>query len=735
MGILGAQAAQEWTRRGFIRGVGIAAGLVVAFRFTTRTVRAAGEGAPALAAAPADTLAPNAFVRIALDGIVTIVVNHAEMGQGIITALPMLVAEELDADWSKVRTEFAPVDPAFNHTLFGIQMTGGSTSTWTEFERLRGVGATTRALLVRAAAEGWAVPVSDCRTESGAVLHRDGRRLEYGALVERAARLPVPTNIALKQAKDFKLIGTPVRRIDSRAKVTGTAQFGLDVRLPNMLVAVVARPPVFGGAVEQFNPAPALAVAGVRGVVAVPSGLAVIGDGFWAAQSGRRALIPAVQWTIPEASRIDTDAQAQQYAQIARTPGTIASTLGDVEAALKGAARVIEVDYSLPYLAHAPMEPLNATVVLNADRAEIWTGTQFPTMDRLAASRVLGIPPEQIQIHTTFLGGGFGRRATPASDWVVEAAHVAKAARSAGIDAPIKVIWTREDDLAGGFYRPMFHHRISGGIDASGRVVAWQQTLVGQSFLAGTPFAGMIKGGVDDTSVEGASDAPYLIPSRRVEIHNPPGPIPTLWWRSVGHSHTGLAVECFIDELAHAAGRDPLELRRELLPADSRERRVLDLAIERSGYGRAKLPVGHAHGMAVHQSFGSYVAHVAEVSVNDGRVRVHRVTAAVDCGTVVNPLTVQAQIQGAAIFGLSALLYGEITLKDGRVQQRNFDNYPVVRMYEAPIVDVHIVATGDKMGGIGETGTPPIFASVINAIFAATGRRVRTLPLSRSGLA
>jgi len=735
LGILSAGAAREWTRRGFIRGAGIAAGLVVAFRFTARTVRAAGGDAPAGPGAPADPLAPNGFVRVAPDGIVTIVINHAEMGQGIITALPMLVAEEMDADWSKMRTEFAPVNQAYNHTLFGMQMTGGSTSTWTEYDRMRGVGATTRAMLVGAAAEEWAVPPSECRTESGYVLHGDGRRLGYGALAERAARLAVPATVSLKNPRDFKLIGTPVLRIDSHAKVTGAAQFGLDVRLPGMLVAVVARPPVFGGSVEHYDPAPALAVAGVRKVVAVPSGLAVIGDGFWAAQSGRRALAATVRWTIPEASRVDTEAQAKQYAQIARTPGAVASKSGDVDTALKGAAKVIEADYSVPYLAHAPMEPLNATVLLRDGGAEIWTGTQFPTMDRLAASRVLGIPPDQIEVHTTFLGGGFGRRATPASDWVVEAAHVAKAARSAGIDAPIKIVWTREDDLAGGYYRPMFHHRLAGGIDASGRVVAWQQTLVGQSFLAGTPFAGMIKDGIDDTSVEGASDAPYVIPARRVEIHNPPGPIPTLWWRSVGHSHTGFVVECFIDELAHAAGRDPLDLRRELLPADSRERRVLDLAVERSGYGRVKLPQGHAHGLAVHQSFGSYVAHVSEVSVEGGKVRVHRVTAAVDCGTVVNPLTVRAQIQGAAVFGMSALLYGQITLKDGRVEQRNFDDYPVVRIYGAPVVDVHIVATGDKMGGIGETGTPPIFASVVNGIFAATGRRIRALPLSKADLA
>jgi isoquinoline 1-oxidoreductase beta subunit len=709
-----------------------AAGLVIAFQLTGRNAFAATDSAST--STTNGRFSPNAFLRIAPDETITIVINHSEMGQGIVTALPMLVAEELDADWSRVRTEFAPVDPAYNHTMFGIQMTGGSTSTWTEFERLRTAGATARALLLQAAAEQWSVPVSECHTEPSVVVHNDGRRLTYGALVERAAKLTPPEKVPLKDAKAFRLIGKPTPRIDSRAKVTGTAEFGLDVRLPGALVAVIAHAPTFGGTVKSFDAAPARAVPGVKSVVQVPSGVAVIATDFWTAKRGRDALADKITWqSLPDA-QIDTPTQAARFAEMARQPGIVAEERGDIASALKGAAKTIEADYALPYLAHAPMEPLNATVDFRGDRAEVWTGTQFQTMDQKNVAEALGLKPEQVAVHTTFLGGGFGRRATPNSDWVTEAAHVAKAARAAGITVPIKTMWSREDDLAGGFYRPMFHHRLVGGLDANGRVVAWQQTLVGQSFLVGTPFEGMIKNGIDETSVEGAAKAPYQIPARRVDLHSPRLPVPTLWWRSVGHTHTGLAVECFMDELAHAAGRDPLELRRELLPADSRERRVLELAVEKSGYGKIKLEAGHAHGLAVHESFGSYVAQVAEVSVENGQLRVHRITAAVDCGTAVNPLTIEAQIQGGIIYGLSALLYGEITMTNGRVEQQNFHHYRVVRMNEAPRVDVHIIATGDKMGGIGETGVPPTFAAVLNALFAATGKRVRTLPLSRANL-
>jgi isoquinoline 1-oxidoreductase beta subunit len=733
LAILSRATAADWDRRGFLKGLGGAAGLIIAFRCGAGPLRGASAVKGAASPRTGGPFMPNAFVRITSDGIVTVIVNHSEMGQGISTALPMLVAEELDADWASVRTQFAPADPAYNHALFGIQMTGGSTSTWTEYERLRGVGATARALLVQAAADEWKANLADCRTRSGEVLHADGRHIAYGALVGRAAELSPPARVALKDPKNFRLIGQPTLRRDSADKVTGRAEFGLDIRLPGLLVALVARAPVFGGTLQTFDPAPALAVAGVRRVIPVPSGVAVIADGFWPALCGRRALAPTLKWNLPPASLIDSEEQAAEYQRRSREAGAVAAKSGDVAAALQAAAQVVQADYAVPYLAHAPMEPLNATVRLIDGGAEIWSGTQFQTVDRAAAAAVLQIAPERVTLHTPYLGGGFGRRATPASDWIVEAVHVARAAQTAGVNAPIKTIWTREDDLAGGYYRPMFHHRLVGGIDADGKVTAWHQSIVGQSFLVGTPFAAMIKHGVDDTSVEGAADAPYQIPHRLVEVQNPTIPVPTLWWRSVGHSHTALAVECFLDELAHAAGKDPLELRRQLLPADSRERRALELAVAKSGYGAAKLPAGHFHGLAVHQSFGSYVGQVAEVSVVSGKLTVHRLTVAVDCGTVVNPLTVEAQIQGAAIYALSALYYGEISLRAGRVQQGNFDRYRVMRVFEAPVVDVHIIARGDKMGGIGETGVPPTFASVLNGVFAATGQRVRTLPLSRSG--
>lgn len=720
---------EEWSRRNFIKAAGGAVGLLLAFQLSARPARAA-------AATGAGRFSPNAFLRIAPDGSVTVMINHSEMGQGVVTALPMLVAEELDADWSRVRTEFAPVDASYNHSMFGMQMTGGSTSTWTEYERLRMAGATARAMLVQAAAAEWNAKVEECRTESGAVIHSSGKRLDYGALVARAAKLTPPEKVPLKDPKDFRLLGRATPRIDSRAKVTGTAEFGLDVRRPGGWVAMVARAPAFGGQVESFDAAAAKAIPGVKAVVRVPTGVAVLAIDTWVAKQARDALMPDITWKVASEARIDTEAQAGRFAELARQPGKEAEATGDVADALRGAAKTVEADYQFPYLAHAPMEPLNATVELTAEGAAVWTGTQFQTVDRANVAAALGMKPEQVQLHTTYLGGGFGRRATPTSDWVSEAAHVAKAAREAGLTGPVKTVWSREDDLAGGYYRPMFHHRLVGGIDGAGKVVAWHQTLVGQSFIIGSPFEqALVKNGIDETSVEGAAHAPYRIPARRVEVHNPALPVPTLWWRSVGHTHTALAVECFIDELAHAASRDPLELRRELLPAESRERRVLDLAIEKSGYGKTKLPPGHAHGMAVHESFGSIVAQVAEVSLQDGWPRVHRVTAAVDCGTAVNPLTIEAQIQGGVIFALSALLYGEITMKDGRVQQQNFHHYRMVRIDEAPKVEVHVIAKGDKMGGIGEVGVPPAFAAVLNALFAATGKRIRSLPMSRAKFA
>jgi len=491
-----------------------------------------------------------------------------------------------------------------------------------------------------------------------------------------------------------------------------------------MLVALVARAPVFGGKVKTFDAAKAKAVPGVVDVVQVPSGVAVLGRHFWAAKQGRDAL--SIEWDNGPGATLSTAGLREEYGKLAQKAGTVAATAGNVDAALEG-GKVIEAVYDVPFLAHAPMEPLNCTVEIGKDSCDIYTGTQFQTMDQAAAASILGLKPEQVRIHTTFLGGGFGRRATPSSDFVAEAVQVAKASAKT-----VKVVWTREDDIHGGYYRPMWLSRVRASLGTDGKPVAWAHTIVGQSILAGTPFEKMmVKDGIDTTSVEGASDAPYLaaIAAHRVDLHSPTSPVTVLWWRSVGHSHTGFVVESFLDELAHAAGKDPLEYRRALLPKDARERLALELAAEKFGWGKP-LPQGHAAGMAVHASFGSYVAQIAEVSVDDkNAITVHRVVCAIDCGPVVNPLTVEAQMQSGIVYGLSAALHSELTLKDGKIEQSNFHNYPVLRLNEMPVVEVHIVPSTDKMGGCGEPGTPPVAPAVANAVFAATGKRLRSLPL------
>jgi len=666
----------------------------------------------------------NAFLRIGTDGAVTVLIAHSEMGQGIWTTLAMLIAEELGCDWSTIRVEHAPAAPVYAHTAFGVQMTGGSTTTWSEFDRYRQVGAMARDMLVRAAAAEWKVPASRCRVESGAVISGK-RRLGFGELAEAAHKLTPPTRVRLKSARDWKIIGRPTRRLDSPEKVSGRATFGLDVRLPGMLTALVARSPVFGGKVKSFRAERARAVPGVKHVVRVPSGVAVVAEHFWAAKLGRDAL--TVEWDLGPGAALDSARMRAEQSALARTPGAKAAAAGDPEAALERAAHVVDAEYEFPYLAHAPMEPLNCTVRLGRDACEIWTGTQFQTFDQMAAARIAGLKPEQVKIHTTFLGGGFGRRATPTSDFVGEAVEVAKAARTS---APIKVVWTREDDIRGGWYRAMWTHRVRAGVAASGRVVAWRHTLVGQSIAEGTPFAqGMIKDGVDATSVEGAADSPYLaeVRDRLVDLHSPKRPIPVLWWRSVGNTHTAFVMETMIDELAHAAGADPLAYRRKLLRGHPRHLRVLELAADKAGW--RKPPAGGRHrGIAVHESFGSFVAQVAEVSVDRGQVRVHRVVCAVDCGVCVNPAGVEAQIQSAIAFGLTAALHGELTLARGRVQQSNFHDYPVLRMSQMPEVEVHIVPSKEKSGGVGEPGTPPIAPAVANALFSATGKRFRRLP-------
>ena len=713
------EAMQSPQRRKFLKSSALlSGGLVVALCLPPGSRRVfAQEGAAA--PAPVD---PNAFVRIAADDSITILLKHSEMGQGVWTSLPMVLAEELDCDWSKVRVAHAPAAPAYAHTAFGMQMTGGSTSTWESYEQMRKAGATARALLIQAAAQMWKMSPADCRAERGFVVCGT-HKASYGELADAAAKLPAPAEVALKDAQDFALIGKPTKRLDAKAKIDGSAEFGIDVKRPDLLVAVVARAPVFGAGVKSFDATKARAVPGVVDVLQVPSGVAVLGKHFWAAKQGRDALV--VDWDPGAGATLSTPALREQYRALAHSPGAVAKAAGDSDAAMKG-AHLIEAEYETPFLAHAPMEPLNCTVEIGKDGCDIYTGTQFQTPDQRAAAAILGLKPEQVRIHTTFLGGGFGRRANPASDFVVEAVHVAKASGKT-----VKVIWTREDDINGGYYRPMWLSRMRAALGKDGKPQAWAHTLVGQSIAAGTPFAAMmVKDGVDATSVEGAADAPYFaaIPNVRVELHSPASPVTVLWWRSVGHSNTGFVVEGFLDELAHAAKKDPLAYRLALLPGDARERRVLELAAQKFGWGKP-LPKGHGAGLAVHASFGSFVAQVAEVSVDAGRIKVHRVVCAIDCGPVVNPLGVEAQMQSGIVYGLSAALHSELTFKEGRLQQDNFHNYPVLRMNEMPQVEVHIVPSADKMGGCGEPGTPPIAPAVANAVFAATGKRLRKLPL------
>ena len=707
-------SAKGVSRRRFLK---TSAGFVIGFTVLPKGRLSALQGAPGAAALPP----PNAFLRIGEDETVTVLLAHSEMGQGIWTTLPMMVAEELECDWSKIRVENAPAAPVYAHTAYGAQMTGGSTSTWSELDRYRQVGALAREMLVAAAAARWGVAASVCRAENGFVVS-GSRRASYGSLAKAAQAQTPPASVKLKDRKDWKILGKPTRRLDSPPKVAGKAEFGIDVKTPGMKIALVARPPVFGGKVKGFHAEKAKAVQGVRAVVEVPSGVAVVADHFWAAKVGREAL--EIDWDLGAGAGLDTPKMFEEYRALAASDGLKAAAAGDVGPALASATTRLDADYEFPFLAHAAMEPLNCTVRLSAESCDVWTGTQFQTGDQAAAARIAGLKPEQVRLHTTFLGGGFGRRANPASDFVAEAVHVAKAA-----GVPVKVVWMREDDMRGGYYRPMWAHRLSVGLGADGAPVAWKQSIVGQSIMEGTPFAMMIKEGIDETSVEGVVDSPYVkaTPHHYVGLQSPKSPVPVLWWRSVGHTHTAYVMETMVDALAEKAREDPLAYRRRLLKNAPRHLGVLNLAAEKAGWGKA-LPPGRFRGLAVHSSFGSYVAEVAEVSVEKGKVRVHRVVCAIDCGVCINPAGVAAQMQSGIVYGLSAALYGEITLKEGRVQQGNFDSYPMLEGGEMPQIEVHIVDSGEKSGGVGEPGTPPIAPAVANALFAATGKRLRTLP-------
>jgi isoquinoline 1-oxidoreductase beta subunit len=715
------------SRRGFLKGSAVlGGGLVVAF------VIPGGHRFAFGAENQGEVFAPNAFLRIGNDNSVIVLLGHSEMGQGIWTGLTMLIAEELDADWSKIRVEHAPASaaeyglPAFG----GMQITGGSTSTWMEFDRYRQAGAAARLMLIEAAAKRFDMAPSQIHTESGVVIAGD-KRATYGELADDAGKLPVPdpASIKFKEAKDWKVIGKPTKRLDTPEKITGQAKFGMDVQFDGLMTAVVARPPVFGGSVKSFEGAEALAVPGVHKVVQVPTGVAVIADHYWAAKLGRDAL--KVVWEPGPNAGLDSQQLLESFRKLAATPGTSVSQAGDATVMLGRAAKTIEAEYSVPYLAHAPMEPLNCTVKITKDKCEIWTGTQFQTLDQMIAGKITGLKPEQVEIHTQFLGGGFGRRANPTSDFVSEAVYVAKAAGE-----PVKTVWSREDDIRGGYYRSAFLHQARIGLDADGMPIAWKHVLVGQSIMAGTSFeATMVKDGVDKTSVEGVADSPYFegLANHLIDLHSPQTGISVLWLRSVGHTHTAFVMESLIDELAEAAGKDPVEYRRTLLKAHPRHLGVLNLAVEKADW-KAPLPDGHALGVAVHESFGSYVAHVAEVSQDNLAIRVHRVVCAVDCGIAVNPQSIAAQMESGITFGLGFTLHSKLTFKNGQVQQSNFHDYQVLRLNEMPVVEVHIVPSTDKPGGIGEVGVPPVAPAVANAVFALTGQRLRELPLQLSGV-
>jgi len=706
------------TRRRFVQSTALAgAALLVGFRLDGR-----------LAVAD-DVFAPNAFVRIASDNTVTIIGKHLEMGQGTYTGLAVILAEELDADWSQMRVEAAPADATrYNNLRWGpVQGTGGSTGLANSWEQLRRAGATARAMLVEAAARDWSVPAAEITVDRGVVSHApSGRRATFGDLAAKAATLTPPPLVTLKDPKDFKLVGTHLPRLDGTAKTDGSAKFTMDFTLPGMLTALIARPPRFGATVKSFDATVAKQIKGVTHVVQVPSGVAVVATSFWAARKGREAL--RVSWDESRAETRSSDDLYSAYRTLARRPGTPARREGDTAGALRRATRVLEAVYEFPYLAHAPMEPLDAVVRVGADGCDFWAGSQVPTIDQQVVASTLGLPPTKVRVNTLLAGGSFGRRATPNGDVAGEAAAVAKAI---GGDKPVKLVWTREDDIQGGRYRPLYVHRVRAGLDAEGNIVGWEQRIVGQSILKGTPFEAMIKDGIDVTSVEGASTLPYAIPNITVELHTTTVGVPVLWWRSVGSTHTAFSTETFLDELAHAAGRDPLEVRRALLAKHPRHLAALNLAAEKAGWGEP-LPPGRARGIAVHESFGSVVAQVAEVSRRpDGLPKVERVVCAVDCGTAINPDVVRAQMEGGIGFGLAGALWSEITLVRGRVQQRNFDGYRPLRIEDMPAVEVHIVPSGAVPTGVGEPGVPPIAPAVANALFHLSGRRVRRLPFAR----
>jgi len=680
---------------------------------------------------PPKVYPPDAFVHVRRDGHVVITVNRLEFGQGVQTSLPMILADEMDADWSKVIAELAPAADVYKDPLFGIQMVGGSGSIAHSFQQYRELGAKTRAMLVAEAADRWKVTPDQCRTENSVVYGPGNRSARYAELADDAAKKPVPQNAKLKNASEFRIIGKRVPRLDSRSKCDGSQKFGLDLDLPGMKIALVAHPPVFGGRVKSIDDRDARSLDGVRDVFEIPlakgSAVAVVADRFWTAKQARDRL--KIDWDLSGLEHADTVQLLAKYKQMATADGKVAISRGDAKVmdSIPRANRIV-AEYEFPFLAHAPMEPLNATVKFEGDKAEAWVPSQFQTMDQMVIAEVLGLKPDKVTFHTEFAGGGFGRRATTDSHIPREAALIAKRLRG----TPVKLIWSREDDVRGGYYRPMHVHRVEIGIGRDGMPAAWRHVVVGQSLLAGTPFAMMIKDGVDETAVEGTKDTSYEVPNFRVTVHHPTVNVPVLWWRSVGHTHNAFVMETLVDELATRAKADPITYRQKLLKADAKKlRSVLELLDQKSSW-RKTLPRGRAVGIACHESFDTAVACAVEVSIENKRPRIHRATVAVNCGLAVNPLSVESQFQGGLGFGLTQLVAkGAITLKDGHIEQRNFDGYAPPYIIDVPTtIDVHIVPSSEAPTGCGEPPVPVISPAVVNALSRLTGKRYRTLPLA-----
>ena len=713
-------------RRNFLKLVGgVGAGLTLALNTPAVFAELAGKASSSDASGD---LAPNAFIRIGTDNRVSVVIKHLEMGQGTYTGLATLVAEELDANWNQIQPEGAPADAKrYNNLHWGpMQGTGGSSAMANSFEQLRLAGATAKAMLVAAAAAQWGVPAADIGVSQGVVSHQaSGRSASFGELAELAATLPIPPadSIRLKDPADFVYIGQAIPRKDI-GKNNGTAVFTQDVKLEGMLTALVAHPPRFGATVRRFYDSKARASRGVVDVVQIPTGIAVLAQDFWSAKVGRDQL--EIEWDDSQAETGSTGEMMAQYRALSDKEGLPARTDGDAAAALSRAETVLDATYEFPYLAHAAMEPMNCVALVTAEGCEIWNGEQFQTVDQGAIAKVLGIAPEQVTLNMLFAGGSFGRRANPASDYLVETVQIARTRTG----TPVKLVWAREDDMQAGYFRPAYVHRIRGGLDADGNIIGWQQHIVGQSIAKGTPFeAGMVKDGIDATSVEGAVNLPYAIPNLSLALTTVENKVPVQWWRSVGSTHTAYVAETFIDELAARAGKDPVELRMQLLTDHPRWQAVLKLAAEKAGWG-SSLPEGRGRGVAVHESFNTYVAQVAEVSVQlDGQFRVEKVVCAVDCGVAVNPDVIRAQMEGGIGFGLASALVSAITLEKGRVVQSNFHDYQVLRINQMPVVEVYIVPSAEPPTGVGEPGVPPIAPAVANALAAVTGKRYCQLPI------